>query len=391
MRSSSERTSVVLRRESSSPQQQRSSCCAPSSFPAPAGAACPEPERRSGRWYAEGGAAQVEIRRNAPRPVRPWSRRLERTLEPPRWRWRLARVAPSTTRCVRANLLTVQAGARWSRPARAARYYGIPDRPHDPVVSRRSRGAHVSHDRDNHQHGPLTDAAGRNSSPDNRNPTGLLAGSSGGSWSETAGRTRRPSLLSHFGPMTACSRSATAPGARSSDSPHMVPDGFVAGVDHSVPMHEVAKQRCARFIEDGRVELRLGDSGALPYPDASFRQSAHRSHPLLLAEPALHLREVHRVLRDNGVCVVGFRPKDDRQTANFPASVYTFTRAMMFGSYSSRSSSQTLPFVNPLRASFSRAASSGRRALPSLGAEHIDQRVSTWTAPDRWTKAATSA
>lgn len=104
----------------------------------------------------------------------------------------------------------------------------------------------------------------------------------------------------------------------------LVPHGFVAGIDHSADMHAVAAARCARLIDERSVELQVGDSCALPYADATFHK-ALAVHTLYFWNDALaHLREAHRVLRRDGVLVLGFRPAHDPHSADFPTSVYTF-------------------------------------------------------------------
>jgi ubiquinone/menaquinone biosynthesis C-methylase UbiE len=89
-----------------------------------------------------------------------------------------------------------------------------------------------------------------------------------------------------------------------------VPSGFVAGLDHSREMFETASRRCRRLIKTGQLELRVGDSRALPYPDAHFDKVLSVHTLYFWNEPTAHLREVHRVLDPGGSCVIGFRPKE---------------------------------------------------------------------------------
>jgi len=66
----------------------------------------------------------------------------------------------------------------------------------------------------------------------------------------------------------------------------LVPGGFVAGIDTSEEMLQMATRRCR------------------PLPT--------------------HLYELRRVLRAEGRLVLGFRPTHDAAAADFPASIYSF-------------------------------------------------------------------
>jgi len=100
--------------------------------------------------------------------------------------------------------------------------------------------------------------------------------------------------------------------------------GFVAGIDHAADMVATAERRCRALVRSGRIELRAGDSRALPYPDASFDKVLTVHTLYFWCEPAAHFLEMRRVLKPSGACVLGFRTKDDANAAAFPDSVYTF-------------------------------------------------------------------
>jgi ubiquinone/menaquinone biosynthesis C-methylase UbiE len=102
------------------------------------------------------------------------------------------------------------------------------------------------------------------------------------------------------------------------------PSGFVAGLDHSSEMYEMARRRCAPLLQSGRLELNLGTSQAMPYPNAHFDRVLAVHTLYFWNNPTEHLREIHRVMKDSGVCVLGFRPKEDPHAASFPETVYTF-------------------------------------------------------------------
>jgi ubiquinone/menaquinone biosynthesis C-methylase UbiE len=104
----------------------------------------------------------------------------------------------------------------------------------------------------------------------------------------------------------------------------LTPSGAIAGIDHSEQMRDIATQRCNARLGAGRVDVRTGDTRRLPYPDQSF-SCVLAVHVLYFwSDPLQHLREVHRVLRNGGRFVIGFRDKRDPAAANFPAPLYTF-------------------------------------------------------------------
>ena len=67
----------------------------------------------------------------------------------------------------------------------------------------------------------------------------------------------------------------------------------------------------------------VGEAAHIPYPDNRFDR-AFAVHVLYFwHEPRGELREIHRVLRQGGLLLLGFRPKDDPAVvARSPESVY---------------------------------------------------------------------
>jgi len=104
----------------------------------------------------------------------------------------------------------------------------------------------------------------------------------------------------------------------------MVPVGLVAGIDTSDEMVQMATRRCRHLIDQDRVRLTRGDSAQVPYPDRFF-DKGYAIHTIYFwNDPQVHLRELHRVLRDGARFVLGFHPKEDGATGDFPDSVYRF-------------------------------------------------------------------
>jgi len=86
--------------------------------------------------------------------------------------------------------------------------------------------------------------------------------------------------------------------------------GFVAGIDHSQTMIQAASQRNAKAIQTGRMELKQGEVGSLPYPDESFDIVLSLHSIYFWQNPVECLREIKRVLRPDGRLAITIRPKD---------------------------------------------------------------------------------
>lgn len=101
--------------------------------------------------------------------------------------------------------------------------------------------------------------------------------------------------------------------------------GFVAGIDISAAMVQMAESFNRAAIEKGLIEIRRASSDLIPYPDESFDR-IYAVHTLYFwNDPLAHLQEIHRLCREGGRFVLAFGPKEDeRAAAAFPSSVYTF-------------------------------------------------------------------
>ncbi|MGW6599957.1 class I SAM-dependent methyltransferase [Streptomyces sp. NPDC055036] len=76
--------------------------------------------------------------------------------------------------------------------------------------------------------------------------------------------------------------------------------GFVAGVDYSAEMVRQSVLRNVDGVAAGRVELKQGDAGALPYDDASFDQVSAIETFYFWPDPMRGLSEAYRVLKPGG-------------------------------------------------------------------------------------------
>jgi len=105
----------------------------------------------------------------------------------------------------------------------------------------------------------------------------------------------------------------------------LAPEGFVAGIDISAAMVEMAQTFNRDRIAKGLIEVRQASSDRIPYPDQSFDRIFAVHTLYFWNEPLVHLREIHRTCRVRGRFLLAFGPKEDkRAAAAFPESVYRF-------------------------------------------------------------------
>lgn len=91
--------------------------------------------------------------------------------------------------------------------------------------------------------------------------------------------------------------------------------GRVAGVDFSQTMLQQATRRNAAAIASGKVELRLGDAAALPYPDNTFNKVFATNVVYFWKDPLATLQEIRRVMKPGGRLALYVISKED--IANF--------------------------------------------------------------------------
>ncbi len=119
------------------------------------------------------------------------------------------------------------------------------------------------------------------------------------------------------------------------------PDLAYTGIDISELMVAEAKAFNRALVESRRIDLRLADVAAMPFPAGTFDRAVSVNTIYFWPDPARALAELHRVLRPGGVLVVagitpeaaaglpivqhGFRVYD-------PARLQAMLRAAGFGS-----------------------------------------------------------
>lgn len=82
--------------------------------------------------------------------------------------------------------------------------------------------------------------------------------------------------------------------------------GRVAGAEVSETAIEMASKRNARAISEGRVQLHQAAGGALPFDDGTFDKACTVATVYVIADPSAVFREMHRVLKPNGLAAVTF-------------------------------------------------------------------------------------
>ena len=102
-----------------------------------------------------------------------------------------------------------------------------------------------------------------------------------------------------------------------------LPAGFVAGIEISQPMLDLARVRFAKESAAGRLELKQGSVSAIPYADASFDHVTAVNTLHFWPDPPAGLREVWRVLRPGRRLVVVLRPKEYLDRIRFTSHGFT--------------------------------------------------------------------
>lgn len=140
---------------------------------------------------------------------------------------------------------------------------------------------------------------------------------------ETAGENAAARRLLELAPTDHVLEIGFGPGHNVREIARAVPDGVVAGIDHSAEMHALASALCGPLVASGRVRLSCADSSDLPYGDATFDKAVAVNTLYFWPDPLRQLTELRRVLRRGGRLVLGFRPKGEA-SRDFPEAVYRF-------------------------------------------------------------------
>jgi ubiquinone/menaquinone biosynthesis C-methylase UbiE len=101
------------------------------------------------------------------------------------------------------------------------------------------------------------------------------------------------------------------PGLGIEGAASLATQGRVAGVDFSQTMLEQATRRNAAAIDEGLVELCLGDATALLYPENTFHKACATNVIYFWQDPLANLRELHRVMKPGGRLALYVIAKED--------------------------------------------------------------------------------
>jgi len=95
-------------------------------------------------------------------------------------------------------------------------------------------------------------------------------------------------------------------------------EGKVVGVDLSPVMVRRARRKCRKLLQQGRVELCEGDVHELPFEDGVFHRAFSVNTVYFWDDPAAALREIRRVLTDDGRVVLAMRSPEALASYQFP-------------------------------------------------------------------------
>jgi SAM-dependent methyltransferase len=104
----------------------------------------------------------------------------------------------------------------------------------------------------------------------------------------------------------------------------VAPDARLSGIDISVDAGREAARRCRALLGQGSLDLRVGDSAALPWDAGVFDKAFSVNTLYFWSDPARDLGDIRRVLRDRGRLVLGFREHSEAAAASFPSPIYRF-------------------------------------------------------------------
>jgi len=115
------------------------------------------------------------------------------------------------------------------------------------------------------------------------------------------------------------------PGVAIQSLARIVTVGRIAGIDSSETMVRMAARRNAAAIAAGRVELKCGDAGVLPYETKQFNKVLAVNVIYFLPDPHTAVKEMHRVMKPGGDLAMFFVAKEVfARSTSLTDGIFTF-------------------------------------------------------------------
>jgi ubiquinone/menaquinone biosynthesis C-methylase UbiE len=96
-----------------------------------------------------------------------------------------------------------------------------------------------------------------------------------------------------------------------------VPKGRVYGLDYSETMVNQVKIRYQNFIKQGLLEVTHGSISSMPYEDGKLDKVFTVNTIYFWPDPTNDIKELYRILKDNGRLVITFRSKEGMEKLSF--------------------------------------------------------------------------
>jgi len=118
----------------------------------------------------------------------------------------------------------------------------------------------------------------------------------------------------------------SGPGEALAEAAKRAQRGGVVGIDVSDVMVKLARHRNARAVEQGHVELRMGDIASVAVEEASFDRIFSVHSIYFWRDANAVLAKLAHALKPGGRLVLAFRPEGDDIPARFRDPTYRFPR-----------------------------------------------------------------
>ncbi|MDM8517670.1 class I SAM-dependent methyltransferase [Desulfobacterales bacterium HSG16] len=105
-------------------------------------------------------------------------------------------------------------------------------------------------------------------------------------------------------------------------------NGIIEGIDFSETMVDVAQRKNKKYIDKGKVKIRLGDFNDMPFDDDCFDKIYSVNTIYFWKNPKAGIARIHDILKPGGKLVLGFHDKEqmDKMSLNEDVFRYYSTR-----------------------------------------------------------------